>query len=367
MAPVARPQVRIATVYKREVLGRTDFNAMDFVRWLRVSEALATLGYAVDMIANADPGSLGSTSRNLRFVPYAAVRWSDYDVIKTLFHNGFTNLVEAGGGHHPFIICKLGSVVGSRDGLPGVHFHGAERQGLYGVQTRIHARARYCTVLTEPSLALWQEEFPRGPQLLLVPTGTDRTIPPPARNPYPATAGKIAVYVGNIYATAQRDVNLLWQHRLNVLGRLLGKRGIRLFFVGPGRTDQLDPAAVTAVGPVPHDQIWDYQRYADVGVVLAQGSVQHNESSKIYYYLRTGLPVVSERPIPNNHIMTESGGGLIAEYGDDQGLADMVEAAAGQDWDRASIIRYVLAGHTWDRRVAVYDGLLQEKLARVAM
>ncbi len=37
---------------------------------------------------------------------------------------------------------------------------------------------------------------------------------------------------------------------------------------------------------------WDWQHHARAGIVFAQGPVQDNESSKIYYYLRTGLPVI---------------------------------------------------------------------------
>ncbi len=108
---------------------------------------------------------------------------------------------------------------------------------------------------------------------------------------------------------------------------------------------------------MPVDAVWDYQYFADVGVALAQGSVQHNESSKLYYYLRTGLPVVSEAPIPNNRVIEEARCGLIAPYGDDDTLAEMVEAAARRLWDRAQAVRYVLAFHTWDRRMQVYQQL----------
>jgi hypothetical protein len=198
-----------------------------------------------------------------------------------------------------------------------------------------------------------------------VPTGVDRAIPPPSRNPYSPSTEKIAVYIGNIYAHAQRDVNVHWQLRFNALGRILKQRGVRLFFVGPGRTDHLDPAAVTPLGPVAYDKVWNYQYFADVGLVLAQGPVQHNESSKIYYYLRTGLPVVSERPVPNNYLIAESGCGLIAEYGDDRVLADMVEAAAWRDWDTQAAMQYTLQHHTWERRVAVYDEVLAAERDRV--
>lgn len=166
------------------------------------------------------------------------------------------------------------------------------------------------------------------------------------------------VYIGTLYARNQSSVNLLWQGRLNALGRRLRARGLRLYFVGPGRTDRLDPEAVTTVIPVAYDAVWDYQYFADVGIALAQGPVQHNESSKLYYYLRTGLPVVSEAPIPNNRVIEESGCGLVAPYGDDDALAQMVEAAARHPWDRARAVRYVLTSHTWDCRIRIYQELL---------
>ena len=140
------------------------------------------------------------------------------------------------------------------------------------------------------------------------------------------------------------------------------QKRIRLFFVGPGKTDQLDTEAVTCIGPVDSRRIWDYQYFADVGIVLAQGHVQHNESSKIYYYLRTGLPVVSEAPVPNNQVIQEANLGFIAEYADNRMMAEMVEAAIFRAWDRNSAVNYMLKNHTWDQRSQVYDRLIKHEL-----
>jgi len=354
-----RRDVRIATVYKRTPLEQSTLHAMDTVRWLKISESLAGLGYSVDMIVNTKAG-LCTPRANLRLVPFAQADWSRYHVIKTLFHQGFRTLLEEGVEDHPYIICKLGSVVGRGDDTPGVHFFGEERRSLYETQQKIHRRARYVTILTEASRSLWHQEFADGPPLLLVPTGVDRTIPPPAQNPYPASSERVAVYIGNIYASTQREVNLLWQERLNTLGALLRKRRIRLFFVGPGRTDRLDDGTVTAVGSIPYDAIWNYHYFAHVGLALAQGPIQHNESSKIYQYLRAGLPAVSEDPIPNNYLIEQSGCGLVSPYGDPETLAAMIEAAAHQRWDTDRAVRYMLEHHTWDKRSDVYDDVIRD-------
>lgn len=330
---------------------------MNTIRWVRVAESLADLGFSVDLIADGLGGAVRPHT-TLRIVPWAVADWSRYHVVKTMVHSGFRAFLDAGGAGHPFVISKLGSVVGPHDGTPGVHFFGEERRKLWDVQVAVRQHARYVTLLTEPSRTLWEAELGDTVPVLMVPTGVDRHIPPPRVRPYPASGEKIVVYVGNIYKRDQREINLLWQERLSGLGRRLRRRGIRLYFVGPGRTDRLDTDAVVPVGPVPHDAIWDYQYFADVGLALAQGAIQHNESSKIYYYLRTGLPVVSEAPIPNNHVIEEAGCGLVAPYGDEVALAEMIEAAAFTKWERERAVQHVLTRHTWDHRTRVYERLL---------
>lgn len=352
--------IRIATVYRNSDFENFSASDMSLIRWLRISEAFAERGYEVDMIVNAKAGL--RQRPHLRFVPYDQVDWSRYDLIKTLFHQGFDSLSAAGGDCHPFIISKMGSVIGSVDGTEGVHFFGQEREELFATQQKINTTSRYITILTKQSQQLWTKEHGRSENMLLVPTGVDREIPPAGDNPYGNAGEKVAVYIGNIYEGFQREINLLWQARLNGLGRLLRKKGIRLFFVGPGLTDQLNPEAITVTGPVDDRRVWDYQYFADVGIVLGQGTVQHNESSKIYYYLRTGLPVVSEAPVPNNHIIQETQLGYISEFRDDPMMADMIEAAVHQKWDRASAVDYMLKNHTWDARVDIYDRVIKCEL-----
>jgi hypothetical protein len=108
-------------------------------------------------------------------------------------------------------------------------------------------------------------------------------------NPYAALDQPVAVFIGNFYSQpTQRSVNLLWQRRFNSLGQRLKHKGIRLCVVGPGATDLLNTEDVTYLGPVAHQEIINYQFHASVGIVLAQGEIQHNESSKIYDYLAAG-------------------------------------------------------------------------------
>jgi glycosyltransferase involved in cell wall biosynthesis len=355
---VTRSDLRIATVYTRRPVGPSEIYAMDRLRWLRISEGLADLGFSVDMIVEASQ-NLGSPRPTLRSLSPSRVDWSVYHVVKTLYPLGFRTLRETGGEEHPFILSRVGGVVGPTDSTPGVYFFGEERQTLWEAHLMIRERARYVTMITDASRALWQAQHGFHPPVIMVPTGVDREIPSPGRDPFAASPLRTAVYIGNLYPRdSQREMNLQWQERLNRLGARLLARGIRLYFVGPGLTDRLDGRTVTTIGPIPHKLVWDYQYFADVGIVLARGAVQIDDASKLYYYLRAGLPVVSEAPVPNNHLITESGLGYIAPYNDDVAMVEMIDDAARRSWDRRGAQGYILAHHTWEHRARVYERML---------
>jgi glycosyltransferase involved in cell wall biosynthesis len=353
---------RIATISAARFRAPLKPCTMDTVRWMRISEALARLGHEVDIIVHSDVPELPITE-NLRYVDLEAVRWSDYAVVKTLFHSGFDLLEQLGGSDHPFIISKLGSVVGSHDDVEGVYFFGDVREKLFATQQKIASRSRMITILTEESVQLWSEEHGRAEDVLLLPTGVDAGFPRDLPNPYAAFGEKVIVYIGNLYdiRSGQRTVNVLWQTRLTAIGRILKQRGIRLVVIGPGESDLLDPEAVTYLGPIDNEKIYAYKYHASAGLVLAQGSVQHNESSKIYEYLRSGLPVVSEAPVPNNAVILQAGLGYVADFMDDDHISSLLEQAVNTQWDRQAALAYMVDNHTWDKRVSVYHSIIESR------
>jgi glycosyltransferase involved in cell wall biosynthesis len=321
-----------------------------------MAQAFARRGHPTDIVRNhrRQPEILAP---NLREIPFRCARWEDYDVVKTFFHVGFDALAAEGGADHPCIISKLGSVV-AREHVPGVYFFGAVRERLYETQQRIAGASRAVTVLTDESAALWRQEHGESSTLLQVPTGVDAEIPPLGPNPY-AAAGieqPVVLFAGNIYTDDQQpEVNRLWQDRLNRVGRALRRRGVTLVAVGTGETDLLDPEAVRHMGSIDAHAVWDWQRHAEAGLVLAQGHTQHNESSKIYYYLRTALPVACERPVPNAWLVAKTGHGTIVDYDDDEALAEAAAELARNPPAPNDVIEYMIAEHSWDKRAAVYE------------
>jgi glycosyltransferase involved in cell wall biosynthesis len=172
------------------------------------------------------------------------------------------------------------------------------------------------------------------------------------------------VFAGTIYDQHfQPEANRTLVEKLNLLGRQLSSGGARLYMCGRGDVRRLDRAHVTYLGWMPYHRTWDYFYHADVGVVVSAGPFMHNnESSKIYHYLRAGLPVVSEEGFPNDYMVRESRCGTVVKSGDMRALADAILAAGRAPWDRAYGRRYILENHTWDKRVAVYDQLLRQEL-----
>ncbi len=340
---------------------------MSIIRWVKISEALARRGHEVHFASDAVswwPVRDRVVLRNgVRRVPLRGIRWRDYNVVKTLFHDGFTTLAERGGADHPFIIAKLGSVVGPED-MPGIYFYGRVRERLFDAQRAIAAAARYVTVLSPQAAELWRSCHGRSDNLLLVPGAVDADIPEPGPDPYPADDRPRALFAGNIYRLQdQPEANRVLAGKLNVLGQHLATRGVRLYFLGTGDTRALDRTLVTHLGHASYDASWNYLRFANVGIVVAAGPFMHNnESTKIYHYLRAGLPVVSEAGFPNDHVVTESGLGEVVPNGDMPFMAERVDAAARAHWDRDAAVAYVLGHHTWDCRAAVYDRVIRDAL-----
>lgn len=351
-----REDIKIATLYISKYVDNFKAQTMDTIRWLKISESLAELGYKVDMITNEESQKIIKISGNLRRLPYSKFNWKGYSVIKTLFQEGFHSLEKTGGQNHPFIISKT-TVVG-RHNNPSVHFTGWTRWRLSSIQRRMNNKAKYITVLTKESAMLWSKEYGQR-KILIVPTGVDKNIPEKGRNPYKFKE-KVVLFTGNIRNYQQRKVNARWQEILNTIGKHLSKENIKLCFIGTGDTKKLNKSYVTCLGSIENKIIWDYLRYANCGIALAEGSPQNFESSKIYYYLRAGLPVVCEDPIPNKEIVKKAKLGFIAPYNNNAKMAKLIIKAINKKWDKKQAINYIIRNHTWDKRVKIYDEIFKK-------
>jgi len=358
---------KIVTVYYPGVT-RFMLTDMSFIRWLKISQALAHKGHRVDIAVNEPLRRHWWKNRplkmepGLRRVPLRGINYDNYDVIKTLFHIGFEIVEKGGGGSHPFIICKLGSVVGPRD-MEGIYFYGKNREWQFEVQKRMARSARYITVLSESAGDLWKQTVSAQNDLLLIPGAADRNIPPPLNDPFPGGSHKRCLFSGNIYSkTSQPEANAVLVSKLNTLGNLLSRHRIRLYFQGVGDSSGLDANVVAHLGSASYEDSWQAMHFADVGIVVSAGSFMHNnESTKIYHYLRAGLPVVCESGFPNDHVVESSGLGWLAENGNMEVMAAKIVRSIETEWDREAAVQYILDQHTWDKRAEIYDQVIRKQ------
>lgn len=338
---------------------------MSYIRWFKISEALARCGHQVDMATNEfacwQKKSFITMGENLRRVPLSKIKWNNYDIVKTLFHEGFDTLRAYDGLRHGFIISKLGSVVGHKD-MEGICFYGQKRKWLYSLQERINETSKYITLLNERALELWETCFGMKQNVLIVPGGVDRYVPPPYIDPYPKENKIRCIFAGNIYdRKSQPEANKVLIDKLNRLGNLLEDCGVKLYVLGPGDVRKLDKRYVRYLGVVPYEKTWDYFYFANVGIALVPAKFLHNnESTKIYHYLRVGLPVVTESGFPNENIIMESKLGFIVENGKPDLMTKKIAEAAERKWDKDYATNYILNNHTWDKRAEIYDKIIKE-------
>ena len=182
---------------------------------------------------------------------------------------------------------------------------------LYSTQEKINRSSRYVTVLSHPAKDLWRKCLDRKNQMLIVPGGVDSDIPPPGVDPYPERRGTRCLFAGHVYTrSSQPEANKVLIMKLNELGKLLAGRGARLYMLGSGDVRRLNRNHVTYLGTSSYHESWDYFHFADVGIVVSAGVHHNNESSKIYHYLRAGLPVVSEAGFPNDNVVCRVAPGI---------------------------------------------------------
>ena len=156
-------------------------------------------------------------------------------------------------------------------------------------------------------------------------------------------------------------------HILNQAAHFLRDR-VRVHLVGTNKACMyggaeeecaLDPLVVDH-GELSEDKVWDYIRYASVGLALAAGPhTFDNDVSKILNYLRGGLAVVSEEPILNNELIRQTGFGRTFSHGDVGDLVsktlELVESPL--DAQRDQVMQFMAEQHSWDKRVDIYVDL----------
>ena len=132
---------------------------------------------------------------------------------------------------------------------------------------------------------------------------------------------------------------------------------------GSGDGCRLNPSIVQH-GELPEEKVWNFIDHAKIGLALATGSYAFdNDMSKIYSYLRGGLPVLSEEFILNNDLIEKTGLGKIFRFND---IEDLIAKALSLLKEppslakKRSAMHLMFTEHSWEQRVDTYLRLFNE-------
>jgi hypothetical protein len=347
------PMRRIALAYSANPT--RPIQGMDMIRWVAMGHRFRWLDYKVRLVTDRRRGM--DRLDRIHLTSADRMDWTECDAVKVCYQASI-DLIPQG---HPHLITRMCRVVDEE--YPKRDDH--RRDEMLRQQEKIRDLAAIVAFNDEVNAQRWRDRYGDKQQVLIVPTGCPEQLPEEGTNPFPQDK-RIVLFMGSL--TSHR-----FPGALNGLARRLraASPDIEVHFLGKnslqhyaGESEPLDPSLLTIHEPVDEEKTWDYVRNAHVGIGLAPSEHPfESELSKIYYYLRGGLPVVTESSVPNTSVIRDTGHGGVATYGDLDALAHTtLEAMKRKPRDEA-VMQHMIDKHSWRARAEVYDAALKARWA----
>jgi len=316
---------------------------IDLVRLHAIALGLEGGGVQTDIIAPvSDVGRLGG---NVLVKPLEVLDHpSDYSLIKTCYHQSIRLI----GCYDGPVVSRIVRVVDEEIPERDTPF----RDELLACQNLIAERASVVIFNNAANLERWRFFHGSRQRLEIVPTGCQTVIPATGVKPYSGET-PVLLFLGSL--AAPRMVRVL-----NVLSEMLGDC-CEIHTIGSNKTGLYGSGEYEALsslihnhGELPEGSVWPYIQYASVGLALATGPhVFDNDLSKMFTYLRGGLPILSEDNVLTNYLINETGYGRVVPYDDLHAMAletrEMLANPMGPSRD--AVMQFMIANHSWDRRV----------------
>lgn len=326
-------------------------SSIDRIRLRAISSGLIRKGIETEVLAPVDHDDVMEGSIPVR--PLHHILKGHYDIIKTCYHFSIELIQDYEGP----IVSRIVRVVDAR--LPERDENWRER--LMRCQERISQRSSVLVLNNVENQRRWQLFYGHSLPVILVPTGCPALIPLPRKNPFDEKKRKI-LFLGSIAAPRMMAMmNTLaarLEHKAQI--HLVGLN--KLHWYGTEEKCDFHPSIVQH-GEVLEKDIWDYIYHADMGLALATGlHAFDNDLSKIWNYLRGGLPVLSEAPVLNNDMIRQSGLGKIFRFGDMEDLiANAISLLENPPTPerRNAAMEFMSTEHSWERRVETYEHLFK--------
>jgi glycosyltransferase involved in cell wall biosynthesis len=342
--------MRVGVVFHKDPLAPP--SGIDLVRLRALTTGLAARGFEVTVLSPC-----GRTGLLEGMVPVCGLealsQKARFDVVKTCYHAS----IELAASYEGPIVSRIVRVVDER--FP--ERDERDRARLLRRQEMIRRRAARVVLNNSINVQRWNARYGGTPPAIIAPTGCPARIPPVGPNPYPS-GEKPILFLGSVAGDRMLGMLNRAAELLRGVARihLVGLNKARMY--GATGSCELSPLIVYH-GELPEREVWDFVRHAALGLAFAASPHEFdNDISKIYTYLRGGLPVLSEERIVNNDLVRAVGWGLTFQFGD---TADLREKAltlinAPPRGDPAEVREYMAARHSWDRRVDIYVNLFRE-------
>jgi hypothetical protein len=329
---------------------------IDLVRLRAIAGGLIRRGVDAEIIAPAKKE--GFIDGDIPVFPLAAMeKGRRYDLVKTCYHFS----IQLIGKYRGSLISRIVRVVDEQ--LP--ERDAAMRGTLLECQRLIQNGAQALIVNNVENQKRWVGLYGRKLLVAKIPNGCPTHIPPIRSNPYGNDSAPV-LFLGSLAAPRMIELlnELAWRLRDRCRIHIVGSNKAHMY--SGGKPPELTPL-IADHGELPEEEVWDYVRHARMGIALAAGPHRFdNDISKIYTYLRGGLPVLSEELIANNHLLAQTRLGSIFAHGN---AADMAKKAA--DLIERPPAQYVHSAmalmereHSWDRRVTALLDLCQKVLGK---
>jgi hypothetical protein len=332
---------------------------IDLVRLRGMATGLRRLGVNAEIIApvrgEAEWPVPGGKSLTVRPVEVLLDGGETYDLVKTCYHPSIKLLGRFRGP----VVSRLVRVVDEE--LP--RRDRAQRRRMLADQELISRRATVVAFNNRHNLLRWRERYGRSLPAVLTPTGVAETLPSAGSNPY--TDGEAAILFLGSVATAKMA------RLLNLAAEKLAGRA-RIHLVGRNKTGLYGgrielSGLIRDHGEVDEPRVWDFIRWARVGLSLAAGPDEFdNDSSKVYAYLRGGLRVLVEQRVVQTDLVTGLGMGGVCSFDDPDDLVKQAVQLAGQPEpaNRDAVMALMVREHSWLCRAEIYADLFRRLVDR---
>ncbi|MCX5816220.1 MAG: hypothetical protein NTX75_08265 [Proteobacteria bacterium] len=346
--------MKIAIVFHKNPLAPPA--SIDLIRLRAISKGLIHKGMETEILAPVEED--GFIDGVVPVCHLSSLKSGRYDLVKTCYHFSI-DLID---GYEGPVVSRIVRVVD--DLLP--ERDESMREQLLRCQALIRERASCVIVNNAENGERWHALYGPASPVVCVPTGCPSVIPLPGKNPF-SPHEKVILFLGSLAAPRMIPV-------INEISRRF--EGVaKIHFIGSdksclysGKEQHALSPLVVQHGSLSEDEIWNYVFHARMGLAIATGPYPFdNDMSKIFSYLRGGLPVLSEEPIVNNTLIRETGLGLTFKYDDMEDLTEKARSLLQHPPSdkREAVMAFMAHKHSWEQRVDTYVKLfhaLTEKM-----